>query len=38
MAVDDDTSSYGNGIQAKYIRVNITDSRACPLISNIAVY
>ena len=38
MAVNDDTSSYGNGVQARFIRVNITDSRACPLINNIAVY
>lgn len=32
------TSSYGTGVKAKYIRVNITDSRACPLLSNIAIY
>ena len=38
MARNDDTSSYGRGIPAKYIRVNITDSRACPLLSNIAIY
>ena len=38
MAKDNDTSSYGDGVNARYIRVNITDSRACPLISNIAIY
>ena len=38
MAVNDNTSSYGNGVKAKFIRVNITDSRACPLINNIAIY
>ncbi len=31
-------NSYGSGIKAKYLRVNILDSRACPLLSNISIY
>lgn len=38
MAKNDDTSSYGDGVDAQYIRVKITDSRACPLIKNVSVY
>ena len=38
MAKNDDTTSYGNGTQARYIRVKITDSKACPLISTVSVY
>lgn len=30
--------SYGEGIPATHLRIIIEDSRACPLISNIAVY
>lgn len=32
------TSSYGSGYQAKYIRVNITDSKACPTLHTISVF
>lgn len=31
-------SSYGTGINAKYVRINITDSRACPLLHTVSVY
>ncbi len=33
------TDSYNaTGVQARYVRLNITDSKACPCIENIAVY
>ena len=32
------TSSYGNGVNAKYVRVSITKSKSCPVIENIALY
>ena len=32
------SSSYGSGYQAKYVRVTITDSRACPTLHTLAVY
>ena len=32
------TNNYGNGINAKYVRVRITDCKSVPVISNIAVY
>ena len=32
------TSSYSSGITARYIKVNITSSRACPLLSRISIY
>lgn len=32
------SSSYGNGYNAKKLRVTIEDSRACPLLSNLNVY
>lgn len=38
MAKNDDTSSYGNGVDARYIRVKITDSRSCPLIKNVEIF
>ena len=38
MAENDDTSRYGNGVNARYVRVNITDSKSCPLISNVSVF
>ena len=38
MAKNDDTTSYGSGTQARYIRVKITDSKACPLISTVSVF
>ncbi len=38
MARSNNTDSYGSGVKAKYVRVSITDSRACPLLSNIALY
>lgn len=30
--------SYTDPVMAKYLRVSVTDSRACPLINNISVY
>ncbi len=32
------SASYDEGCQARYLRVNITGSRACPLLSNLSVY
>ncbi len=32
------SASYGTGYQAKYVRITIEDSRACPLIHTISVY
>ncbi len=32
------TSSYGNGYQAKYLRITITDSKSCPTLHTIEVY
>ena len=32
------TSNYGNGYNVKAIRINITDSKACPLLNTISVY
>ncbi len=32
------SSSYGTGVKARYLRISITDSRACPLLNNIGVY
>ena len=32
------SNSYGTGYQAKALRITIEDSRACPLISKLAVY
>ncbi len=32
------SSSYDDGVKAKYVRVNILDSRSCPLLSTIGVY
>lgn len=32
------SNSYGNGYQAKALRITIEDSRACPLLSKLAVY
>ena len=32
------SSSYGNGYNAKQLRITILDSRACPLLSNLNVY
>lgn len=32
------TAQYGSGIQARYVRVRITDCKSVPVISNIAVY
>lgn len=32
------SASYGNGYQAKALRITIEDSRACPLLSKVAVY
>lgn len=32
------SNSYGSDIQAKYVRININDSRACPTLHTLAVY
>ena len=32
------SDSYGDGYQAKKLRISILDSRACPLLSNLSVY
>ena len=32
------SSSYGNGYQAKALRISIDDSRACPLLSSLSVF
>ncbi len=32
------SESYGEGYKAKKLRINILDSRACPLLSNLSVY
>lgn len=32
------SNSYGNGYNAKQLRITILDSRACPLLSNLNVY
>ncbi|MGM9691663.1 MAG: alpha-L-fucosidase [Alloprevotella sp.] len=32
------SSSYGNGYETKALRITISDSRACPLLSKIGVY
>ena len=32
------SNSYGNGYNAKKLRITIEDSRACPLLSNLNVY
>lgn len=32
------SSSYGTGYTAKAVRITISDSRACPLLSSVAVY
>jgi alpha-L-fucosidase len=31
-------NSYGSGYSAKYVRITIEDSKACPLISKVSVY
>lgn len=38
MALNDNTTSYGNGQAARYVRVKITDSKECPLIQTVSVY
>ncbi len=38
MAKDDDTSSYGQGVEARYVRINITDCHTCPLLHTVSVY
>ena len=32
------TSNYGDGFQAKYVRINITDSKACPTLHTVSVF
>ncbi len=31
-------ASYDEGYSAKFLRINITDSRSCPLLSNVSVF
>lgn len=38
MPLNNNTSSYGSGRNARYIKVNITDSKECPLIHTVSVY
>ena len=38
MAKNDDTTSYGSGQSARYVRVKITDSKECPLIHTVSVF
>lgn len=36
---DGNTNSYGSaGVQARYVRLNVTDSKACPCIENIEIF
>ncbi len=32
------SNSYGQGVEATWLRIRILDSRACPLLSNISIY
>ena len=32
------TSTYGDGFSAKYVRINITDSKACPTLHTVSVF
>ena len=32
------SASYGNGIRAKYLRIVIEDSKACPLLHTVSIY
>ena len=32
------TSNYGDGFSAKYVRINITDSKACPTLHTVSVF
>lgn len=32
------TSNYGNGISARYVKINITKSKACPLLHTVSIY
>ena len=32
------TKEYGAGVEAKFVRINITDSKACPTLENVALY
>lgn len=38
MAKDDNTDSYGEATEARYVRVNIRDSHTCPLLHTISIY
>lgn len=32
------SASYGNGVQAKFLRITIKDSKACPLLHTVSIY
>lgn len=32
------SSSYGNGVSAKYLRLTIKDAKACPLLHTVSIY
>ena len=32
------TNSYGSGVNSRYVRITIEDSRACPLLHTISIY
>ena len=32
------SSSYGNGYTAKYVRITITDSKACPTLHTVSIF
>lgn len=32
------SASYGNGVNAKYLRITIEDSKACPLLHTVSIY
>lgn len=32
------TSSYGSGVSARYVKVSITSSKACPLLHTVSIY
>ena len=32
------SSSYGNGYQAKYLRINITDAKSCPTLHTVQIF
>lgn len=36
--INGSTSNYGSGVSARYVKVNITKSKACPLLHTISIY